>query len=381
MAATPAISPDQPVRDATRLTRNERRLLGLLFRRKTMTQLALADALDLTQQSVSRIVTALSEAGCVKLSGHTEPGKRGYPSNGLALVPDFTHSVGVSIMSDAVSMVLLDFTGACVAERTERFARLPISSVLDWTEVQIEATAREAAIDPSRIAGIGIAISGSFIEAGGFNTPLALDEWAGVDVAGVFAARFALPAYADNDGNAAAVAESILGVGTWAPSFAYLYISAGVGGGVVLNGELWRGRFGNAGEFAGGLPPNIYPFPNLELLRQLVAAQGIDVPTVDALVSAFDPAWPAIDDWVGRVRDSLSIIASNASAILDVDAIVLGGRMPRALAERIIPEIAFFDQRRRAVPRPMARIVPAEATGEVAAIGAGLLPLTSKMFL
>lgn len=378
MAARTAIS-SEPRTD--RLSRNERRLLGLLFRKKKMTQLALADALDLTQQSVSRIVTALSDAGCVKLSGQTEPGKRGYPSNGLLLVPDFTHSLGVSIMPDALALVLLDFTGAPVAERTERLPRLPIRDVLEWTSLQIDATLGARGIALVDVAGIGIAIAGSFIEAGGFNTPRALDEWAGVDVERLFSERFGLPAYADNDGNAAAVAESILGVGNWAPSFAYLYISAGVGGGVVLNGELWRGRFGNAGEFAGGLPPNIYPFPNLELLRQLVAANGIHVPTVDALVSAFDPSWPAIDDWVGRVRDSLSIIASNASAILDLDAIVLGGRMPRALAERIIPEIDLFDQRRRAVPRPMARIVPAEATGEVAAIGAGLLPLTSKMFL
>ena len=378
MTARPAIS---PIRDTNRFSRNERRLLGWLFRKKTMTQLALADALDLTQQSVSRIVTSLSDAGCVRLSGQTEPGKRGYPSNGLALVPDFTHTVGVSIMSDALSLVLLDFTGKCVAEHSARFPRLPVGDALEWTASQMAATLGARGIDRANITGIGVAIAGSFIETGGFNTPLSLDEWAGIDIERLFAERFAVPAFADNDGNAAAVAESILGVGKWAPSFAYLYIAAGVGGGLVLNGALWRGRFGNAGEFAGGLPPNIYPFPNLELLRQLVSAQGIDVPTVDALVSAFDPTWSAIDDWVGRVRDSLSIIASNASAILDLDAIVLGGRMPRALAERLIPEIELFDQRRRAVPRPMARIVPAEAPGDVTAIGAGLLPLTSRIFL
>jgi predicted NBD/HSP70 family sugar kinase len=278
-------------------------------------------------------------------------------------------------------MVILDFTGTLVAERSERLARLPINDVLEWTATQLESICVEHAIAQASLVGTGVAIAGSFIETGGFNTPFALDDWAGVDVAGVFSDRFKLPAFADNDGNAAAIAESILGVGKWASSFAYLYIAAGVGGGVVLNGELWRGRFGNAGEFAGGLPPNIYPFPNLELLRQLVAAQGVEVPTVDALLRSFDPNWPAIDDWVARVRDSLSIIASNASAILDLEAVVLGGRIPRSLAERVIPEIDLYDQRRRAVPRPTARIVPAEASGEVAAIGAAILPLTARLFL
>ncbi len=141
------------------------------------------------------------------------------------------------------------------------------------------------------------------------------------------------------------------------------------------------GRFSNTGECAGGLPPSIYPFPNLELLRPLVFDQRIDLPTVDALVDACDSTWPTIDDWAACVRDSVSINASNASAILDLDPIVHGGRMPRALAERIIAEFDYCDQRRCAVPRPMAGILPAKATGELAAIGAGLLPLTSKMFL
>ncbi|MFZ4748319.1 MAG: ROK family transcriptional regulator [Sphingomonas sp.] len=363
------------------ITRNERRVLGQLFRRKTMTQLALAEALEITQQSASRIVSTLCDSGSVQLAGSMAPGKRGYPSNGFTLVPNFAHSVGVSVMSDALSMVVLDFTGALVAQRSERLARLPINDVLDWTTTQLESICVGHGIVQVGLVGIGVAIAGSFIETGGFNTPFELDDWAGVDVAGVFSDRFKLPAYADNDGNAAAIAESILGVGKWASSFAYLYIAAGVGGGVVLNGELWRGRFGNAGEFAGGLPPNIYPFPNLELLRQLVAAQGVAVPTVDALLHSFDPSWPAIDDWVARVRTSLSIIASNASAILDLEAVVLGGRIPLSLAKRAIPEIEIYDQRRRAVPRPRARIVPAEASGEVAAIGAAILPLTAKLFL
>src|SRR3546814_3544128 len=122
----------------------------------------------------------------------------------------------------------------------------------------------------------------------------------------------------------------MLGVGRWAPSFAYLYLSSGVGGGLMLNGDLWRGRYGNAGEFAGGLPPNIYPFPNLELLRVLAARDGISFETVDELVSNYDPSWQAIDEWISRVNDSVSIIISNATAILDPDAIVMGSLIPRS---------------------------------------------------
>lgn len=148
----------------------------------------------------------------------------------------------------------------------------------------------------------------------------------------------------------------------------------------MLNGEVWRGRHGNAGEFAGGLPTNIYPFPTLELLRQLTAKQGRNFETVSELVANYDDTWPSINDWLARVRDSFSIIASNATAILDLDAVVFGGLIPKSLAERVIGAIELYDQKRRMVPRPVAKLVPAEAPGNAAAFGAALLPLENAFF-
>ncbi|MFV3131237.1 ROK family protein [Niveispirillum sp. KHB5.9] len=96
-------------------------------------------------------------------------------------------------------------------------------------------------------------------EGVGFNTSHSLEEWSNIDVIGLFQERFSLPIFTDNDGNVAVLGESLVGIGRWAHSFAYLYIASGVG--VVLDGEVWRGRHGNAGGFAGDLPANIYPTP------------------------------------------------------------------------------------------------------------------------
>ena len=98
------------------------------------------------------------------------------------------------------------------------------------------------------------------------------------------------------------------------------------------------------------------------------------------MVANYDDAWTSIDDWLARVRDSFSIIASNATAILDLDAVVLGGLIPKALAERVIQAIELFDQKRRLVPRPVAKLVPAEAPGDVTAFGAALMPLQTAFF-
>lgn len=363
------------------LNRSERRILKLIFKRRAVTQSAIAEATDLTQQSVSRILGKLSDDGLLVAAERVRTARRGQPSAAMAMTADYRYAAGLSVMADALAFSLVDFSGAIVFERTERFSSMPINEAIDWMAAMLDTAKQVANIPSNRLIGAGLAIPGSFIARNqGFNTPYYLDEWAGIDIAARFRDALRLPVYADNDGNCAALAESVNGAGRWARSFAYLYISAGVGGGVVLDGELWSGRHGNAGEFAGGLPSDIYPFPNLELLRQLLARDGHAFDTISEMTAAFDPDWSAIDDWVQRVRDSLSIIASNASAILDLDAIVLGGRLPRALAERAIPAITLYDQKRRTIPRPVARIVAAEAMGDPAAAGAAMHPLKALYF-
>ncbi|MDE8650706.1 ROK family transcriptional regulator [Novosphingobium album (ex Liu et al. 2023)] len=363
------------------LSRSERRLLGLVFRRGEMIQAALAEELELTQQSVSRIVGGLIERNLLRFGKQLSMGKRGYPTTTVELVPDFASAAGVAIMANGLAFAVVDFAGRVQVERKVALDSMTVDAVMDWVNKTLAEVSASGIVPQSGVVGLGVSVAGSFTGEGpGFNTPHYLDHWANIAVTSLFTERVGLPAWVDNDGNTAALAESVIGVGRWANSFGYLNIGAGVGGGIILDGEPWRGRFGNAGEFAGGLPPNIYPFPNLELLRQLVGRGGQVFDTVRELVEHYDPAWPAIDDWIARVRDSVSIIASNATAILDLEAIVFGGLMPKDLTERLIPRVELFDQKRRAQLRPTAKLVPTEIEGYAGAIGGAMLPLRATFF-
>ncbi len=325
----------------------------------------------------------LANAGLLTESERISTGRRGYPSISFRLRQDAAYAFGFSLMHQAGTLSLVNFAGETIAEESSQFVSMDQQSVIEWLDAARRRLASASLKMDSPIAGMGVAVSGSHIgpdEASGYNTPYELEEWAGIDISSHLSERLGLPVWSDNNGNLAALAEAKVGVGRWTDSFAYLYIGAGVGGGLVLDGELWRGRNGNAGEFAGGLPPNIYPFPNLELLRQLVVGHGVQISNVSELIEKFDPQWRAIDDWIARVRDSVSIIASNATTILDVDVIVLGGQIPTRLAEMLIPRIDLFDQRRRSVARPKAKIVPAEAFGDPAALGAAILPFQNRYF-
>ncbi len=365
------------------LSRRERDLLHVLFRKSQLTQGQLARQLGVTQQSTSRLVASLMEKDLlVEGERLAEEGKRGYPSTAVRLQPNRAISVGVSIMADAVSIALMDLAGDVLEERFSDEVDLSYEGITRWLERSLEEMLEAAhSYKEAILLGMGVGITGSRIkDAQGFNTPHSLEEWWSIDIPSRFSEKFGIPVWADNDGNVATLGESLMGVGRTVDSFAYVYIATGVGGGLCLDGQIWRGRWGNAGEYAGGLPPNIYPFPNLELLRQLASKDGEDVPTISKLIEKFDPSWPAISEWISRVRDSVSIIASNASAILDLETIVLGGRIPRELSDRLIPAVEFFDQRRRSIERPHAKLVAAATPGDATSIGAAAYAMERSLF-
>lgn len=359
----------------------ERAILGVVLRRGPLTQGEIASEIDRSQQTVSRLIARLIDRGALQQGSRVSSGKRGQLSVNIEIVPDYAYSFGVALLWDALSVTLMNFAGRVIDRRFTPMTMLTHDEVVEQLRKFIAELIEEWIPDSSRIFGVGFSIPGTFMhDTGQVNTPLVLEEWANMDIEAVLEDDLGLPVWIENDGNAAAIGESLVGVGRWAKDFVYLYIATGLGGGIILNGEIVRGEYGNAGEVAELLPPSIYPHPNLELLRKLVCKHGIEVATVSDLVNNFDPKWPGVFEWITRVRDSMSLIASASAALLDPEVVVIGGRIPRKLAEMLIPHVEVYDQRRRSEPRPLPRLVVAEARRDAAAIGAAALTFNSYFF-
>ena len=362
-------------------TEAERAILGLVLRRGPITQLEIASEVDRSQQTVSRLIARLIDRGSLRQGERISSGKRGQLSTSIEIVPDYAYSFGVAILWDALAVTVMDFSGAILDQRSTVMTLMTHDDVVDALRSMIDELSEQWIPDESRIFGVGVGIPGTFMrETRQLNTPLILEEWANMDIEAVLEDDLGLPVWIENDGNAAAIGESLVGVGRWAKDFVYLYIATGLGGGVILDGDLVRGQYGNAGEVAQLLPPGIYPHPNLELLRKLVCKHGQNIDTVSELVDNFDVNGPGVDEWLAQVRDSLSLIVSAAAALLDPQVIVIGGRIPHSLAEKIIPHIEIYDQRRRSDSRPLPKTVVAEAVGDSAAIGAAALILNGYFF-
>jgi len=99
------------------------------------------------------------------------------------------------------------------------------------------------------LSGIGLAIAG-FVERSTGRVAFAPNlHDIEPDISSRVADRFGVPVIAENDANAAAWAEGRLGAASGAKNYIMLTVGTGVGGGIVINGELYRGANGFAGEF------------------------------------------------------------------------------------------------------------------------------------
>jgi predicted NBD/HSP70 family sugar kinase len=138
---------------------------------------------------------------------------------------------------------------------------------------------------------------------------------------------------------------------------------------------MLRGTYGNAGELGDMLPPKQFIHPNLELLKRILIKNGIAVGSIYSMRDNFDVNWPGVDEWIYKVQDSLDLVATSCSALLDTQAIILGGHIPRALAEKIIPRIDVYAQFRRGAKRPLPELIVADVNENPVAVGAASLPL------
>src|SRR5579872_2126448 len=114
----------------------------------------------------------------------------------------------------------------------------------------IEQTLAEANVSIDAIAGIGIAAPGPLDHRTGIvYDPPNMPGWNRVPLRDLFAERFHVPIYVENDANTCCLGEYMFGAGRGYNTVVYMTISTGIGGGVIINGDIMEGASGIAAEF------------------------------------------------------------------------------------------------------------------------------------
>lgn len=124
----------------------------------------------------------------------------------------------------------------------------PEAVVATLVDMSREAMAR-AALTSSDVAGIGVSCGGPLdTESGVVYAPPNLPGWDEVPLKAWLERALSLPAFIENDANASALAEWSFGAGRGFQHMVYMTMSTGIGGGIILDGRLYRGPNDTAGE-------------------------------------------------------------------------------------------------------------------------------------
>jgi glucokinase-like ROK family protein len=232
---------------------NRLRVIHTLRDQGLISRAEIARQTGLSRSTVSSLVAELQADGLVverpePAAAHGDQGGR------PPILLSFDASAGVALGIDFdhhhVRVAASDLSSRILAERemsldTDHLAH----EGLDAAAELVGQVLAEAGLDHDRVIGAGMCLPGPIHRPTGVvGSTAILPGWVGVAAADEMRRRLELPILVDNDANLAALAEAAFGAGRDAKDLIYLMISSGIGAGLVLNGRLYRGAVGLAGE-------------------------------------------------------------------------------------------------------------------------------------
>lgn len=352
-------------------------VLRELRRRGTASRAELAAACGVTAAAMSVVTRDLVAAGLI-VEGGRRHGGRGAPRIDLTLCPSVGTALGVHATRHAVALSLLDFSGAILAERRHAGDFTDFAAVR--TAIAEGLADLRAAGPDAPLIGAGIAMPTRFHgPSAGLDLAAEVTSWKDAAIPRTLRAALGCPVRVENDANAAAMGELSLGNAAGGRDFAYLYLSEGIGGALVLDGALYRGMQGNAGEF-GALAPRGRPRPSFEDLAAFCRTHGRTAPP-----EGRDPrAWAdylaaetgALGLWLDRAAPEVARLVFAVAALLAPASVCLGGTLPlpvrAALRDRIDLTPGLFDGGSVVAP---TLVLPGVEAADAVAFGAAALIL------
>lgn len=374
-------------------------VLNLVRTDPTLSRAAIVRRTGLSPAAVSGIVEHLLREGLVREEGAASTGNVGRRPLRLALNPDARMALGIHIDVRQICAALVNLSG----ERgTVHEAPVPIGAdphtVLDL--VARLARAATPAISPGALLGAGVAIPGMVSWPDGVNLFSPNFGWRDVPMRALLETHLGYPVLVDNEVRALALAEHHYGAARGARSALFLDAGFGVGGAVIIDGALYRGRHGAAGELGHNTVDPSGPrcscgnrgclevfasISGLEARARAALAAG-DRSTLTperisfaALVAAAHAADPLACRLLDRAATYLGLAVANAIDNWDPELVVLSGPLIRESGGLLDTLLAAEQRSVLETGRACVRVVPAMFDGDVKIVGAATLMIADYL--
>jgi predicted NBD/HSP70 family sugar kinase len=334
-------------------------ILKLLRERGTLARADLAKELGMTRNTASNIVNDLLNAGLVVETKYRRE-RAGRPGLLLELAPTGGFAVAVEIDISRMIALVIDFKGTQLwEEASEVDPDRPKEEIMAEAEELVRSALDWGRANNLNPLGIGLGLAGLVDAEGGELTYAPTLKWEQVPFKAIWEERFSLPVHLDNEANTSALGYHAYADRFTSRNLCYLSIGAGMAAGLILDGHLFRGSGGFAGQ-AGHM--KIKPEGTrcscgdhgcwvtevgLPALSRKTGQKEVNLAAVVQRLRSGDTEITAV---VNEMAEMLGLGIANMVNLFNIETVVLGGALRPLLPFMI--EQARATVQARALPQP-----------------------------
>jgi len=369
---------------------NERLVLSLVRQEGALAKSDIARMTGLSAQTVSVIMRALEGDGLL-VRGEPVRGRIGQPSVPMSLNPNGAFFFGLKIGRRSADLILIDFLGrVCASRRKVHRHPTPDGIVAFVTEMLPKLSDELAPGLRGRIGGMGVAMPfqlWNWVSVLGVAQE-AMDAWRSHDIGAELQAALGLPVYVQNDATSACGAELIFGTGERPKDFLYFYFGTFIGGGLVMNGQLFLRRTGNAAAVGsiqvpapGGGTRRLIDLASMSVLAEAMEAAGEPSDHLWTQHESWEVSPAVLEPWLDQAAGALAQATLAAAALLEIEAVLIDGWMPVSVRAEMVrrTRAALMGLDLAGIEPPVIR----EGTvgADARALGAAAIPLSQRYLI
>ncbi|MBA2942827.1 ROK family transcriptional regulator [Paenibacillus sp. CGMCC 1.16610] len=349
----------------------------------------IAEITGLTKATVSSLVNELIESSLVDEIGAGESSGGRKPMmllfNGTA-----GYAIGVDLGVHDILAVLTDLTGKVISEKRVQHDNASVESVIQLLKLTIRNLIDSAPASTYGIIGIGIGVPGICDDDGNLLFAPNL-SWENVPLQKDIEEAFGIPVVIDNEANAGAVGEKQFGTGKDTANLVYISIGIGIGAGIIIKGELYRGATGFSGEIGhisiqhdgpkcrcGSLGCWELYASEHALLEQARLELG-EPAQLDMLLSKAEAGDQKVIALFERLGYYLGVGVVNIINGYNPEFIILGGRLAGAEKWLMKPLLQLLEKRSLPLPRKLLNVEFSQLSDRSTVLGAASFAV-SKFF-
>jgi predicted NBD/HSP70 family sugar kinase len=298
----------------------------------------------LSRSTVSSIVAELlADRVAIARDDDDRSGSAGRPPALIALDPTAGVAVGIDFGKRHLGVAAADLSHRVLAEEwVEMPEDYEAEEGIDRAVELVESVLAESGADGDRLLGVGMGLPGPVHRSGIVGSSAILPGWAGTRGAERMSERLGLEVWVGNDANLGALSEATWGAGRGTCAFVYLKLSTGIGAGIVIDGKLFDGAGGTAGEIGHttldetgeicrcGSRGCLETYAaGAAIARMLSRSRGEEL-DVEAVLSRADAGDPACRRALRDAGRHIGVAVANLCNLINPERIVVGGSMGQA---------------------------------------------------